>query len=361
MRQRPITIGGLGRAPARAGERIPPTRLTPEPEPPEPRPIRRWLRGALLENVGLKFLSLVLAVTVFLLVNTDRDREITTNVKVITTLPADKVLVSGQLDQVRVTIRGSWRRLREFDDRTIEPVDLDLRNTPTGDVAITEDMIRTSHGHLPAGLTIASISPSVVHVVFERRREKVVPVSPTVSGHARHGYLVTQLQAIPPTVTVRGAEGALAALAFVQTREVSVEGRSESFVADTEAVADGVEVVGDPHVEVRIAIDEQLVTRKFPGQAVAIRGDGVDPTKWQIVPGSVDVTLTGALLAVEKTEGTLHPVVKLAATDRGPREVDVSIEGIPPGIGVKVSPDRVKLVPAPKQPAPTAPPAPSQH
>ena len=68
MRPRSQTIGTLGRVPARA--------ITPRPTIPTPPPerggggaIRGWLRGAMLDNVGLKFLSMVLAVTVFLLVN----------------------------------------------------------------------------------------------------------------------------------------------------------------------------------------------------------------------------------------------------------------------------------------------------
>ena len=44
---------------------------------PSAAPVRRWIHGALFDNLGLKFLSMVLAVTVFLLVNTDKDREIT--------------------------------------------------------------------------------------------------------------------------------------------------------------------------------------------------------------------------------------------------------------------------------------------
>ena len=78
-RQRSETIGSLGprarRAPSRRARHSPPP--PPVEPPPERGAIRRWLHGALFDNLGLKFLSMVLAVTVFLLVNTDKDREIT--------------------------------------------------------------------------------------------------------------------------------------------------------------------------------------------------------------------------------------------------------------------------------------------
>ena len=83
----------------------------------------------------------------------------------------------------------------------------------------------------------------------------------------------------------------------------------------------------------------------------ALAAFGVEPA---VAPPQVDVTLTGALLAVEKARSSLVPVVK-PAPDGKPREVEVTIDGLPPGIGVKVSPEHVKLDPL-KQPAAPPPP-----
>jgi hypothetical protein len=57
---------------------------------------------------------------------------------------------------------------------------------------------------------------------------------------------------------------------------------------------------------------------------------------------------------VEKARTTLVPVVKLAP-DAKPREVEITVEGVPAGIGVKVSPEHARLVPA--KPASPPPPA----
>lgn len=354
MRARSQTIGTLGRSPARAT--LPPPVPPQTPPPPERGAVRRWLQSAMFENVGLKFLSVVLAVTVFLLVNTDKDREITAHVGVSYTLPEDKVLVSGRIDEVRVTIKGSWRRLRKFDERQLDRINLDLRRATSGELAITSDMIR-----LPSGISATSISPRSIHIAFDKRVDKVVEVVAQVTGHPQHGYIVTEVKPVPPTVKLRGAEGVLAALSAIRTREITLEGRGDSFVAETEVVSpDGVDVAGNAEVSVQIRIDEELVTRKLPGMAVVVRSDG-DASRWKATPSQVDVTLTGTLLAVEKARTSMAPVVK-AATDQKPREVEVTIEGLPPGVGVKISPERVKLVPvkptAPA-PAPRGPPAPA--
>jgi len=347
IRPRSESIGGLGRAPARASK-------SPAPKPPAPKPpaepekgaVRRWVHSALFDNVGIKFLSMVLAITVFLLVNTDRDREISARVGVSYTLPDDKVLVSDRLDEVRVTIKGPWRRLRRFDERELPRINLDLRRAPTGEMSITPDMI-----HLPSGLTVTSISPRTVRVAFDRRVDKIVEVSPQLAGRPQHGYVVAEAKPQPATIKVRGAEGTLAALSTVQTHEISVEGRAESFLAEAAlSLPDGVETEGPSQVVVQVAVDEELVTRKTPGLAVTVHGDGVDPARWTVTPAQVEVTLTGTLLAVEKAKAALQPVVKVSGNDTRNRDADVVVEGLPPGIGVKISPERVRI--APVKPAP---------
>lgn len=349
MRPRSQTIGTLGRVPARA--------TTPPPVAPVPPPDRGtgrgWLRRAMFDNIGLKFLSMVLAVTVFLLVNTDKDREIMARVGVSYTLPEDKVLVSDRVDEVRVTIKGAWRRLRKFDEREIDRINLDLRHASSGEIPISNDMI-----HLPSGVTVTSINPHSVHIIFDKRVDKVVEVTPAITGRPQHGYIVAEVKPIPATVKLRGAEGTLVALSAIRTREISLEGRTDSFTAETEIMTpEGVEVAGNPQVAVQIHVDEELVTRKLPGLTVVVRSDG-DTSRWKVTPPQVDVTLTGALLGVEKARSSLLPVVKLP-TDPKQREVEVTVDGLPPGIGVKISPEHVKLAPLKQaSPPPTPPRAP---
>ena len=337
-------------ATGQTGRSRPPPTKTPAPPPHDKGSVRRWLRGAFLDNIGLKFLSIVLAATVFLLVNDDKDREITVRVGVLYVLPEDRVLVSERIDEIRVTLRGPWRRLRNFDERELSRISLDLRNTPTGEIAFTSDMIQA-----PSGLTIAQISPRSMRVAFDKRTEKTVDVSPIVAGHPLHGYVVAEIKAEPASVRVRGAESLLAALSSVRTREVSLEGRMDGFVASTVLVPpDGIELTGSDRVEVQVQIDEELVTRRMPGLPVEISGTGVDLTRWTIAPSQVEITLTGALLAVEKARDMMRPVVRLLPNDKAARDAEVTIEGLPPGVGVRISPERVKLTPVappPKQPA----------
>lgn len=316
---------------------------SPAADPPGDRgTVRRWIRGALLDNLGIKLLSLVLAATVFLLVNTDKEREIRVRAFVEYKYPADKVLISDRLDEVTVTIKGPWRRLRSFDERELNRIMLDLSAAPTGDIPITNDMVS-----LPPGLSVVSIAPSAVRVAFDRRIEKTVEVTPVTVGRPQHGFIVTEQKVVPAAVKVRGGERLLAALTQVRTHEVNVQGRADPFTAQIDlAPPEGVEVDPGLRVAVSVRIDEELVTKRLPGVPVVVRGDGVDPARWAVDPAHVEVTLTGALLAIDKAKDKLAPYVKLTPADKGPREGEVMIDGIPPGVGKRLSPERVRVAPA---------------
>ena len=93
-----------------------------------------------VEELPLKVLSLVLAVTLFVLVRNDKDATSGAYVKVIYTLPEDRVLVSDPVPEVKVLVRGPWTKLQHL-DRSLEPLHIDLTRVHTPDVRIDEDMI----------------------------------------------------------------------------------------------------------------------------------------------------------------------------------------------------------------------------
>lgn len=355
MRPRSQTFGTLGRSSARHNRSGPvPLAPPPDDEPASTKgAVRRFLHGALFDNVGLKFVSIVLAITVFLLVNDDKDREITVRVGVLYVMPEDRVLISERVDEVRVTIRGPWRRMRNFDERELPRISVDLRNAPGGEIMFTPDMVE-----VPSGLSVAGIRPRSMRIAFDRRVEKLVEITPVIAGRPQHGYrVVGELKPTPVAVKVRGGARLVAALSTVRTREVSLEGRTESFSAPTTLIPpDGIELVGSDQVRVQVSIGEDLVTRRLQGLTVQVVGDNVDPARWKVTPAQIEVTLTGELLAVEKAKDMMAPIVRLTPTDRGAREATIELDGVPPGVGVRLSPERVKVTPV--TPPPKPPPSP---
>ena len=340
MRPRSQTLGAVGRS---RSSRLPAT-VPPKEPPPERGAVRRWIHGALFDNIGIKFLSLVLAVTVFLLVNTDKEREIRVRVPVEYKSPPDKVMTSEPINEVTVTIKGPWRRLRGFDERELDRITLDLSATSPGD--FTDFTLRKELVTLPPGLSVVSVTPPGVRVAFDKRVEKTVEVVVVTAGRPQHGYLVAEQKVLPATVRVRGGERLLAALTQIRTHEISVQNRAGPFDTQIDlAPPAGVEADRGQRVTVHVRIEQELVTKRVPGIPVMVRGEGVDPAKWAVQPAQLEVTLTGALLSVEKADH-LVAYVHVTPADARPREAEVVIEGIPPGVDKRISPVRVKVIPA---------------
>jgi YbbR domain-containing protein len=336
-RRKVDTLSSIGRI---AGARMPPT------APPVDRKawLRHHVREAFFGNLGLKFLSLILALTIFLLVNNDRDHDIpNVPVGVGYLEPDDRVLVSEKLSEVRVTIRGPWRRLRRFDEREIDRIDLDLRQVQDGEIVFTPDMVK-----LPTGLSVVSITPRTLKVAFEQKIDRAVEVTPVVAGRPLHGYEVKSYVATPATVRARGAKGVIKTLDALRTREIRVDGRSESFSIEVPLVPpDGVEVEPSGAVAVQVKIDEQFEERRLGKLTVWIRGDGVDPAKVAVDPPTVEVVLSGKVRALEEAiKNGVSPTIKLTPAEAGRRHTaTVTVDDLPREVGVKLIPSKVEVAP----------------
>jgi YbbR domain-containing protein len=314
------------------------------------RVIGSWLRGAFLHNAALKFVSLVLAVTLFILVNTNKEAIIGVNVGISYELPEDRVLVSERMDQVRLTIKGPWRRIERFDERELDRIHVDLTNMRSGPYTFSEDAIK-----LPDGLALLSINPTTIPIAFERRVQKTVPVTVPMVGEPARGYKVARILAKPSRVTIRGAESAVRAIENVATRELSIEGRTESFsevlrLETPRTTPRGlVEIADNGLVEVGVELAEEMSTRRVHGIPVQIiAGPGFTASfkgRFSTDPAIVDVVLHGPLLVIESFQEELVAYVTVHAEDMSgkPRQASVQIANVPDGVGIEIKPDDVML------------------
>src|SRR5438105_15509663 len=103
----------------------------------------------LFDELPLKVVSLIIAITLFVIVRSDKDASTAAYVKVVYTLPADRVLTSEPVGEVRIGVRGPWTRLSHFDERGVPPITVDCQNR-----AAMECTLRFDVGMLkmPAGL-----------------------------------------------------------------------------------------------------------------------------------------------------------------------------------------------------------------
>ncbi|HLU64636.1 MAG TPA: CdaR family protein [Kofleriaceae bacterium] len=328
---------------------------TPEPSPEERRStgaaVVRWIRGALLDNAALKFVALVLSLTVFILVHSDERAIAGATVRVNYILPEDRVLVSEPVKEVSVTVAGSRRRLKRFHDSELEDIELDLRNMSGGEIFFQPSMIEG----LPDGVELVSITPDRVKVELDEREVREIPVSVETVGTPGRGYRVESIDVTPSQVKASGAGSRLAAIDAIPTAALRLEGRTASFRAEVRlALPPGIEVDGEPVVRVRVVLGEEQGSRQLELPVAIQPAQGVAPdqaARFQVEPERVRVVLRGSILAIDAVhEDQLSAYVRLFPDDvsrGGTRKAEVRINPALPGIGYEVSPPDVTLVPRP--------------
>lgn len=329
--------------------------LPVEPPPAEAehrlgRAVALWLKGAFLANAALKFVALVLSLTVFILVHADDQAVAGGTVDVNYKLPKDRVLISDRIDQVRITVKGSRRRIKRFHREEVEPINIDLSNMTKGEVFFQPDMIG-----LPEGLELVSITPASLPVEFEDRAVKLVPVAVDTNGAPGRGYKVDAMSVRPSEVRISGAASLVAETRSIRTAEVDLAGHSKSFRETVRlAPPSSLDVDGDPVVEVEVTLGEEQGSREL-SLPVAVRpGAGVTAeqvAKLAAEPGQVRVVLRGSVLVIDALKPEhVAAFVRVSAASlgaTGDRTAEVRVEPTLPGIGYEISPAEVSLRPTP--------------
>lgn len=334
----------------RSEQAVAPVEPPPEAEHRLGRAVLQWLKNAFAANAALKFVALVLSLTVFILVHADDQAVAGGTVDVSYKLPKDRVLLSERVDQVRITVKGSRRRIKRFHREEIDPINIDLSNMTKGEVFFQPDMIG-----LPEGLELVSITPASLPVEFEDRAVKVVPVAVDTNATPARGYKVDAVSVRPSEVRISGAASLVAETRSVRTAEVDLSRHSKSFRETVRlAPPSSIDIDGDPVVEVEVTLGEEQGSREL-SLPVAVRpGTGVTPeqiAKLAVQPGQVRVVLRGSVLVIDALKPEhFTAFVRIrpnALSPTGDRTAEVRVEPTLPGIAFEISPAEVSLQPTP--------------
>ncbi len=303
---------------------------------------RSFLVRALFDELPLKIVSMVIAVTLFVIVRSDKDAATGAYVKVIYSLPTDRVLVSDPVGEVRVGVRGSWTRLQRFDERAVDPIRVELKDARDGVLRFDESMVK-----LPVGLRVASITPPEVKVEFEPREVREVPIQPILDGQPAEGFRVTKVTSQPSTVHVEGAKSAVDAMARVSTRPLQVAGAHAPVLGEVllENAPHHARFLDAQQVVVHAEIQPAIVERTFDSLPVKVQG--LTKMDGQLEPSTARLILRGPsdlVLGVKLDQISLAVDGQLLDT-RPPAKYmrNVSVNGLPAGVAAEVQPDTVML------------------
>ena len=210
--------------------------------------MRTWL----LDNLGLKLLSLLLAVFLWAVVLGEQKVEVTVNIPLEFDLPKNLVLVNDPPDGLEVHLRGPKTLAT-----TLAPREVVLNSIPSkfveGEnvVSIDRDSIR-----VPRGIEVLQVNPHRIRVVMEAVVEREVEVKPRLEGAPAEGFVVKAVTSSPGRIKVVGPRSELRRLTQVSTLPIRLEGQAAPFSTRVmlEPMGDEVRVQGDTPIIVQVEI-----------------------------------------------------------------------------------------------------------
>jgi YbbR domain-containing protein len=295
---------------------------------------------ALFDNLGLKLVSLTLAVLLwFIIGEKTSERGLSVPVE-LQNVPRDLEMLGEPANVVDVRMRASPSVIQRLTPGDVS-ARIDLSDVREGEhiVHLAPEDIR-----VPFGVRVVKITPSIITMEFERTLLKTVPIRPRLLGRPAAGYEVGEVAADPPEVRVAGPRSRVQDLESAYTEPVSVEGASADVVALVNIGLDDpvLRIQGSPRVRATVRIREVQLTRAFDNVAVEVRGGSLTPQ-----PPRVRVALTGPAPALARVQAKdVHAYVEAAQVKDGRAPVVVQMSPGQPGVTLKEAvPEKVALRP----------------
>lgn len=158
-------------------------------------------RRLLFHNLGLKILSLAIAMAVWWGVARDPVVEIpiTTSVE-FHHVPDGLEISSESIPQAQIRVRGPARVIRELARTDIHPI-IDLQGSTPGERTFD---LTPRQVQLPHEIEIIQIVPAQLRVNIDRREQREVEVRPRVLGTFASGYRISETSVAPTRLTIVG-------------------------------------------------------------------------------------------------------------------------------------------------------------
>jgi YbbR domain-containing protein len=251
-----------------------------------------FLREAFTENVGLKALSLGLAVGLFAFLYGQQDeQQRTVPVAVVMRPPpedANRELMTQIPASIHVTLRGPARVLDRLIQAGIPPVEIDLRQGHKRQVVFDASMFQVGPD---ARITI--IDPPSIDLEWEDIVSRQIPVQASIAGQPAAGYIVkNEPEVDPANLTVRGPTSLVEVMQFARLAPFDVSGLSDGTHRRRIAIdapPSRVRFIGPSSAAVTVVIGRRLSEARFENRPVEVVGV-VGATA---VPRTVDVTVLG--------------------------------------------------------------------
>jgi hypothetical protein len=188
------------------------------------------LRRIVLDNPGIKLLSLGLSLVLWLYVMSTGKTELTLTVPVeLRNVPPGMTVVGDVTGSVEVRMQGQERVLRDGTISTKVVAVLDLSGAKEGEnrLRLSPDDIRR-----PSGIIIMHVAQPEIRVSLERLMRRVFTVRPVLHGAPAAGYRLRGTNVKPPRVTIEGPASVVKILNRIETMPIDIKKAKESVTVE---------------------------------------------------------------------------------------------------------------------------------
>jgi YbbR domain-containing protein len=183
--------------------------------------VRDFFRRRAFHNLGLKITSLLIATGLWLAVSSEPPAETAVNVGIVfRNMPNDLEISSENIPSAQIRVRGPERAVRRLQPSDVH-AEIDLSGLKPGERTFD---LTANQISLPDKLQPVEIVPSQIHLVFDKRVTKTVPVRPRVIGTFPNGYSITSVQSNPDQVTIVGPMKSISSVESAITDPIDVSG-----------------------------------------------------------------------------------------------------------------------------------------
>ena len=224
---------------------------------------RDFARRHIFHNLGLKIISLLIATGSWLAVSSEPPSEVAFNVAIVfQNMPEDLEISSENIPSAQVRVRGPERLVRRLQASDIHE-EIDLAGIKPGERTFDLSKNQVS---LPDKLEAVQIVPSQIHLSFDKRVSRIVPVRPRVVGTFVSGYSMAQIKSDPENVEIIGPKKSLDAVESAITDPIDVSGLISRTTYSRHAyVSDPLVQVANPHpVRITVIMERAPLTSAPP-------------------------------------------------------------------------------------------------
>src|ERR1700733_14994154 len=213
-----------------------------------------WVRRVFVQNFFFKFISLLLAIGLWLAVARSPIAEIEIRVPIeFRNLPDNLEIDSASFTTAEVRLRGPERAIHHLDPTDVR-AEVDLSNVQPGERTFD---LTARHVRVPQELEVVQIIPGQFYLSFDSRDTRTIEVHPRVTGNFASGMRVSQVNADPSSVTVTGPRGRVEALEAAGTDPVDASGTmtSASFLTQVYVADPLIQVVHPKPIRVTVIME----------------------------------------------------------------------------------------------------------